>query len=217
MSELLCFLLEFLNFLHTAVLDGLGSSGVIHYFLEFGIFRFEFILDFGVFTFKSLGGFLDLFLGVSEFRHTGDDGIGRYDTELRSLRPGAERKGHYEGQKNFLNHRFLMVYYFYCYLFFRLEEERRPAPEVRAEGGRKSPGRGSVGIAQLGEDFVADIDTRRSVNDVGRGCTVEDTLIAAFFGEFFDSVVDIVLNGLHKGLALLVKFAFRTEIFIAQF
>ena len=71
-------------------------------------------------------------------------------------------------------------------------------------------------VAEFGEHLVADIDPWRGEDHAaGRG-TIDDHLVALVVGNLLDSVVDLVLDGLHQALALLIELALGSEIFPLQ-
>ena len=70
----------------------------------------------------------------------------------------------------------------------------------------------SVGISQLREYFVADVDAWRGVDYFRGRRSVEHGLVAAFLGHAFNGIVHIVLDGAQQCLLFLVQFTFGAEI-----
>ena len=72
--------------------------------------------------------------------------------------------------------------------------------------------RSIIGIAQLLQHFVADVDFRRAENNAGIGSAVEHKTVSAKIAYILHGIVDFVLDGLHKCSALFIEFAFGTKI-----
>lgn len=75
-----------------------------------------------------------------------------------------------------------------------------------------------IGIAQLSQHFVADIDGWGGKDDACRlRSAVEDELESLALCDALDGIIDFVLDGFHECHTLLIEFALRSEIFLLQF
>ena len=74
-----------------------------------------------------------------------------------------------------------------------------------------------IGVSQLREHLVGDVDLGGTEDDACIAGTVEDELIAAEVGNVLDGVVDFLLDGRHKCRALLEELTLGTKVFLLQF
>ena len=72
------------------------------------------------------------------------------------------------------------------------------------------------GISKFEQDVVADVDSRRSVDDGrGRG-SVDDELEVACLGYGLDGVIYLVVYGCDEALSFFKELAFRAEVFLFE-